>query len=165
MLVEAFASLMDLDVFLAIVGPDDGQLAEVKGLVDKFCLNDRVAFPGMLVGDDVLAAFRDADIFVLPCRTDTFPMTIIEACSTGTPMVITEGCEIAHLVKDRVAEVTPFDSQAFANGMRSLLLDKGKYERYKANCPAVLEDSFSLERAVDILESLYQRVLSDNHGH
>jgi glycosyltransferase involved in cell wall biosynthesis len=158
MLVPAFSLLNDLDVHLAIAGPDDGQLAEVRQLVQDHSLQDRVSFPGLLEGEDVQAAFQDADLFVLPCRTDTFPTTIMEACQANTPMVITEGCEIAHLVRDRVAEVTPFDPQAFANAMRSLLTDAAYYSRLQAECPQVMADTFSLQASVDRLEALYTRL-------
>jgi len=120
MLVEAFHLLEGVDAHLAIVGPDDGQLAEVERLIREYRLGDRVIMPGLLSGVEVMAAHRDADIFVLPCRTDTFPMAIIEACLAETPMVLTDRCEIAHLVQDRVADVVPFDATAFAGAMRRL---------------------------------------------
>lgn len=158
MLVQAFSLLDNLDAHLVIAGPDDGQLAEVQQLVQQHTLQERVSFPGLLEGEDVKAAFQDADLFVLPCRTDTFPTTIMEACQASTPMVITEGCEIAHLVRNRVAEVTPFDPQAFASAIRDLLTDPGDYARMKEECPQVMADTFSLQASVDRLEALYYQL-------
>lgn len=158
MLTEAFAQLKDLDAVLAVAGPDDGQLAEVQTLIARYNLAERVILPGLLSGDDVLEAYRDADLFVLPCRTDTFPTTIMEACLMSVPMVVTEGCEIAHLVKDRVAEVTPFDVNLFANAMRGLLLNEEKYGRYQTTCGALMESEFSIKSTVDRLAKLYLHV-------
>jgi len=162
MLVEAFSYLRDTDIHLAIVGPDDGQMDVVKGLIARFELDGRVVLPGLLSGIDVWAAYQDADLFVLPCRTDTFPMTVLEACRVGTPMVITDGCEIAGFVKDRVADVVPFDSKAFAEAVSNLLSDEVKYQVYKKNCPEVMRDTFSVSAVVDKLENLYERVVSGN---
>jgi glycosyltransferase involved in cell wall biosynthesis len=162
MLIDAFAHLNDHNAYLAIVGPDDGQLSEVRFLIEKYHLSERVIITGLLSGNEVLEAYQDADLFVLPCRTDTFPTTMMEACLAETPMVITEGCEIVHLVKDRVAEVTPFDPQLFAQAMRKLLTDKALYRRYQANCPLVMQDTFSVEATVDLIEDLYQRVVIEN---
>jgi glycosyltransferase involved in cell wall biosynthesis len=164
MLVEAFARLKGLDAQLAIVGPDDGQLAEVQGLIQKYHLGDRVILPGLLTGEDVLAAYQDADLFVLPCRVDTFPVTIMEACLVGTPMVITKRCEMAHLVRDRVADVVPFDASAFAVAMEQLLTDRERYERYRANSQAVIADTFSIDAVVDRLEAVYERVIAEKKG-
>lgn len=162
MLVKAFAQMDEAakDCRLVIAGPDDGQLAEVKGLVQRYGLGDRVIFTGLLAHQQVLEAFRDADLFVLPCRMDTFPMAIIEACLTDTPMVITDRCEIAHLVKDRVADVVPFDAARFGEAMKRLLEDKGRYHYYKENCKEILSDTFSLSVVVDRLETLYERVIA-----
>jgi glycosyltransferase involved in cell wall biosynthesis len=155
MLIEAFRRIDGVDAHLAIAGPDDGQLGEVQRLIGRYNLADRVVLTGLLAGSEVMAAYRDADLFVLPCRTDTFPTTIMEACLAGTPMVVTDRCEIAHLVRDRVADVVPFDPGAFAQAMKRLLTDRERYQRYSENCPDLMRDSFSLEATVDRLEAVY----------
>jgi glycosyltransferase involved in cell wall biosynthesis len=45
-----------------------------------------VLFLGKLVGDELASAYRSADIFVFPSRTDTFGLVLIEALATGTPV-------------------------------------------------------------------------------
>jgi glycosyltransferase involved in cell wall biosynthesis len=181
MLVEAFAQMVGrpagsrarphrldlspgphgLDAHLAIAGPDDGQLGRVQQLIRQHSLGDRVVLPGLLPESEVMAAYRDADLFALPSRSDTFPTAIMEACLAGTPMVVTDGCEIAHLLRDRVADVVPFDPGAFAQAMVRLLTDGERYQRYAENCPDVMRDSFSLEVTVDRLERVYERVVEE----
>ncbi len=46
MLVEAFAQMQNRAAHLVIAGPDDGQLAEVQALIQKFGLQNRVSLPG-----------------------------------------------------------------------------------------------------------------------
>lgn len=159
MLVEAFTMLATPGVHLAIAGPDDGYLAEAQALVRSLGLQGRVSFPGLLAGVDVQVAFADSDLFVLPSRADTFPMTIVESVRAGTPMVVTDRCEIAHLVRDRVALVTPFDARAFASAMDRLLSDSAERARLRVACPALLEEAFSIERVVDRLLAVYERVI------
>lgn len=161
MLVEAFAQLRDGDARLVIAGPDDGQLAEVQSLLAQYHLQARVTITGLLDEATALSAFQDADLFVLPCRADTFPVTVMEACQANTPMVITDRCEIAHLVQERVADVTPFDATAFAAAMQRLLTDRQRYARYQAACPTVMADTFSIQAVGDRLERLYERVISE----
>lgn len=43
-------------------------------------------FLGKVVGADLAAAYRSADVFVFPSRTDTFGLVLIEALATGTPV-------------------------------------------------------------------------------
>lgn len=158
MLLEAFRRLEGVEAYLAIVGPDDGQLAEVEELIERYGLGARVVLTGLLSGSQAMAAYRDADLFVLPCRADTFPTTIMEACQADTPMVVTDRCEIAHLVQDRVGDVVPFSAEAFAQGMQRLLTDGTRYARYRDNCRTVMKETFSLESTVDRLEALFERL-------
>lgn len=45
-----------------------------------------VKFLGKLLGDDLASAYRSADVFVFPSRTDTFGLVLIESLATGTPV-------------------------------------------------------------------------------
>lgn len=163
MLVEAFAQSKIPNAHLVIAGPDDGMLSEVLALVEKHNLTARVRLPGLLTGPDVLAAFQDADLFVLPCRADTFPVVIMESCLMGTPMLITDRCEIAPLVENRIGDVVPFDTPIFAEAMDALLTDREKYAAYRANCAQALADTFSIQAVADQLEKIYQDAIEEKH--
>jgi len=45
-----------------------------------------VRFLGKVTGADLAAAYRSADVFVFPSRTDTFGLVLIEALAAGTPV-------------------------------------------------------------------------------
>lgn len=45
-----------------------------------------VEFRGALQGQDLAAAYRAADVFVFPSKTDTFGLVMIEALACGTPV-------------------------------------------------------------------------------
>jgi glycosyltransferase involved in cell wall biosynthesis len=161
LLIDAFALLDIPDARLVIAGPDDGQLSEILDKIRQYKIEQKVILPGLLTGDWVKAALLDANLFVLPSRFDAYPTTIMEACLMGVPMVITDRCAISDLVKDRVAEVVPFDVQAFYKAMRLLLTDQKKYNLYKANCQTVVNENFSIKVAVNRLEAVYKRVIDE----
>lgn len=76
---------------LHIVGPDNrGYLAEMEALATKLRL-ERVVFRGTLYGDEKLAAYRAARLFVLPTHSENFGMTVAEALAAGTPAIVTIG--------------------------------------------------------------------------
>lgn len=159
MLVEAFARMSDREPVLVMAGSDDGQLAEVMRLVKTLQLQDRVVFTGLLAGQDVWAALRDADLFVLPCRHDTFPMAIVESCAMGTPILTTTGCEISHLVDTQIGEVVPFDPDQFSQAMEDLLHDSARRQRYAENTQMMMDRVFSMRAIGDQLEQLYEAVV------
>jgi glycosyltransferase involved in cell wall biosynthesis len=61
------------DVHLVLAGPDDeGYGVQVRRWLAVEGVLERCTFPGMLLGLEKLAAFRDADLFVLPSYTENF---------------------------------------------------------------------------------------------
>ena len=75
--------------------------------------------------EEVHQALDATEIYVLTCRNDTFPMTIVEACSAGKPMVVTDTCEIADIIAGKVATVVPVDTDQISQAIQELLEDDG----------------------------------------
>lgn len=57
----------------------------------------RVAFPGALYGDDKVAAYLAADLFVLPTHSENFGMVVAEALAHGCPALVSRGAPWAGL--------------------------------------------------------------------
>lgn len=92
-LLNAWAAVMERfpDWDLQIVGPDNrGYLAEMQVLAAQLRL-ERVAFPGVLYGEEKLRAYREASLFVLPTHSENFGITVAEALAAGTPAIVTKG--------------------------------------------------------------------------
>ena len=76
--IEAFLTCRHAGTKI-VVGEGPG----LEGLRARF---PDVHFLGKLTGPDLAAAYRSADVFVFPSRTDTFGLVLIEALATGTPV-------------------------------------------------------------------------------
>jgi glycosyltransferase involved in cell wall biosynthesis len=50
--------------------------------------------------DDLIALYREADIFVLPTRADLHPMAILEAMAMGVPVIATRVGSIGEVIVD-----------------------------------------------------------------
>ena len=107
------------------------------------------------------SAYAAADIFVLPCRTDTFPMALIEACQASTPMVVSESCEIADLLDGRAATVVPPAPEPLAGAINQLLKDKTLYARYRRGAAELLSSTFSMSAVGDRLEAAYAKAIGN----
>jgi glycosyltransferase involved in cell wall biosynthesis len=76
---------------LKIVGPPEvGHDNELHALAKELGLT-RVSVEGPVYGDAKTAAYRDADLFVLPTLNENFGMTVAEALAAGTPAISTTG--------------------------------------------------------------------------
>src|SRR5207248_11348697 len=51
----------------------------------------RVSIEGPVAGDAKSAAYRKADLFVLPTLNENFAVTVAEALAAGTPVIATKG--------------------------------------------------------------------------
>jgi glycosyltransferase involved in cell wall biosynthesis len=92
-LLQAWAGVQSdhPDWNLRIVGPGDTAYVEQLQTLGARLGVQRVAFDGPLYGADKWAAYRGADLFVLPTHTENFGMAIAEALAAGCPVITTRG--------------------------------------------------------------------------
>jgi glycosyltransferase involved in cell wall biosynthesis len=82
---------------LRVVGPAElNHDRQLVALSDSLGLK-RVSIEGPVFGAAKLAAYRDADLFVLASRNENFAMTVAEALAAGAPVIATKGAPWAGL--------------------------------------------------------------------
>jgi poly(glycerol-phosphate) alpha-glucosyltransferase len=80
---------------LAIAGWDQLEHeSDLRELVKKRGLEDRVHFLGPLFGSSKDAALRNARAFVLPSLSEGLPMAVLEAWSYALPVLMTDACNL-----------------------------------------------------------------------
>jgi glycosyltransferase involved in cell wall biosynthesis len=99
LLVRAFARLDPPGGRLVIAGNDGGGLAAARREVRRQRLGDRVDFPGLLVGEERLAALAAADVVVYPSKLEVFGLVAAEAILCGTPVVVSDDDGCGELVR------------------------------------------------------------------
>jgi glycosyltransferase involved in cell wall biosynthesis len=80
---------------LAIVGQGPIQ----KDLEREFA-GTPTHFTGLLTGDDLAAAYASADLFVFPSTTETLGMAMIEALSSGLPVVAARSGAVHEIISE-----------------------------------------------------------------
>ena len=161
LLVNAFADLIkEVDnVRLVIVGPDDGFLSNLKSQIEKLGIGDKVLLTGALYDRDKLEAYIDADVYVLPSRYEAFPNTVLEAFACGTPVIVTDRCSIADIVRDKVGFVVKFDENQLANAILKLLRDVELSKEFGKRGRKLVEEKLNWDRIVEDLVKIYVSVL------
>src|SRR5437016_5407365 len=115
LLLRAFAELSgrssEIPMTLVFAGPDEsGVEAELGQMARQLGVRSKVQFVGPVFGETKWAAYRDADVFVLPSRHENFGNTAAEAVAAGTPVIVTEQCGIAPLLADEDRKSTRLNS-------------------------------------------------------
>jgi len=147
---------------LVVAGPDegDGYRQRLEALAAQMGLNGGVLFTGPLYGDAKWAAYRDADLFVLPSQNENFGNTAAEAVACGTPVLVTDRCGIAPIVDRRAGLVVPHDCAALEAGLGRILDDPAFAAHLRTGCEEVAR-SLGWAEPLAEMDSLYQELVSE----
>ena len=160
LLVKAYSQLiyrMKLkETMLVIAGPDDGYLYEARSLASFLGLSNSVLFTGFISAEDKLKALIDADVFVTPSFYG-FPITFLEACAVGTPIVATTTGDYLEWINGNVGYMTPPSVEELVDAIHRILHDNELHEKFSRNCREIVKSRFSLEKIVDRLEQVYEQ--------
>jgi len=93
MLLDAWQRVAPEGWRLVIAGNDDANhLPVVERKIRELGLQDQVEVAGPLFGAAKEAAYRNADLFVLPSYSENFGIVVAEALGYGVPVLTTTGC-------------------------------------------------------------------------
>lgn len=148
------------DATLVIAGQDKGEQSVVQAWVKKLELSSAVRFPGFL---NMAAKIREgdtADIFLNTNRVDNTPVSVIEACAMGLPVIATNVGGIPDLLTDSETALLVHDNddKAMAAAVMRLLHEPGLAGRLSGN-GRKLAESFSWEQ----VRPQWEKVFSELH--
>lgn len=162
-LIPAFAEVVKHHprVRMALVGFADPPqyLDEVRRLISEFQLSPRVVMPGMLSGTDKLAALADADLFVLPSRTENFASAMFEAMACRLPVVVSSGIATAPEVASYGAGIVVEREPLQLSRAVLALLENPARRREMGVKARVLAEKYTPERTATHLIALYRHIL------
>jgi glycosyltransferase involved in cell wall biosynthesis len=166
LLLEAYACWREtadkgVASMVALAGPEegDGYLGKIKTLSQRLGLGDSVLFTGPLYDDAKWAAYRDADVFVLPSQHENFGNTAAEAISCGTPVIITDRCGIAPLVNGRAGIVIPHNLADLAAALGRLLGDERLRQQFRSGSEEATQE-LSWDEPLTQMEDLYRELVA-----
>jgi glycosyltransferase involved in cell wall biosynthesis len=164
LLLRAFGELsgrsMGIPMTLVFAGPDEsGVKAELDRMATELGVRRKVQFAGAIFGEAKWAAYRDADVFVLPSQNENFGNTAAEAVAAGTPVIVTEQCGIAPLLRDEAGLVVRHDAAALSNALERILSEAQLHARLAAGCAAVTS-RLGWDEPVRDMETLYTTLAS-----
>lgn len=152
-LLAALAALPDaLNWRLVHIGGGE-MLAALQAQAGRLGLAGRIDWRGSKTQDGVIAALREADLFVLPSKQadngdrDGLPNVVMEAASQGLPVVATDFAGIPEFVRQQVEGllVPPGDVAALAEALAALIRTPECRARLGAAAFARLTNDFSAQ--------------------
>jgi phenylacetate-CoA ligase len=136
------------------------ELPRLRRLADDLALGDAVCFAGKTDHATMAELYRESDLLLNASLADNMPNSVLEAWSSGVPVVSTNVGGVPYLITHEVDGllVAPGDCCAMEQAMLSLLLDKSK-ARELASEGLLKAQRHSWQRVAPLLAAQYRRVL------
>lgn len=144
-----------------------GDLSEqLKMRTQKLGLSDRIEWLGSRDQNEVVAALREADIFVLPSRIasdgdrDGLPNVLMEAASQELPVLSTSVSSIPEFIENgKQGILVDPDTDQLAAALAKMIADPEGRARLGAAARKRLVESFGMDAGIDLLSARLQSAL------
>lgn len=145
---------------IVVAGPDEGGYqSEIERLARSLGVRDRLAFTGLVKGEQKWKLLTGAKFFVLPSYSEGFSMALLEALAAGVPVVATKVCDVGTLETSEAAILVDPTPHALASGLDSILSRPELAHRLSENGRRLVLERYTWEKvAADILRLYDQAV-------
>ena len=139
------------------IGPNSGLLKECKQIVSAGKFQENFLFRGPLNNSETVELVSQSKVLVLPSPKDRFPLAVVEALSTGTPVVISKGNGLAELISEYQAGiVSNLTEIEIASAIRTIY---ESFEDYRKNADKLFDDIFDVSVNTKKLICIYQSII------
>ncbi len=166
-LLEAFALVHSRipKTVLVLAGPDElGLEKNFRAMARHGEVQDKVFFPGMLSGALKQEFLSRAALFCLPSKTEGFSMAVLEALASGTPVLLSPGCNFPEVAPAGAGLVVSTDPKTLGEAIVTMLSDSNRLREMGQLGRAFVQERYSWGAVVDQLTALYSEVCSRPSG-
>ena len=147
--VEAMRYLKELPVTIAITGDWENCDAQLKQVIEKYELREKIKFVGFLHGDALEKMIREALCVACPAIWyDNLPNVVLEAYAYGKPVIASDIGSLAEIVEDGRTGLLfePKNPEQIAECIRKLYENPELTHQLGRNARAEVEDYYSPEK-------------------
>jgi glycosyltransferase involved in cell wall biosynthesis len=161
LLLEGFAKLrVSLpDAMLVVAGTgEDGFVARLREHAQRLGVQRDVIWAGFLEGEARQSALDAAEVFVLPSYSENFGIAVVEAMSSGLPVILSDQVGIhGEVTRAKAGIVIGCDAGEIARALVTILSDTEKRFQMARNA-RMLAMKFSLETVSRRLIEAYRNL-------
>jgi glycosyltransferase involved in cell wall biosynthesis len=161
-LVKAFSELIMDDAMLVIAGNDMGFKSRVETIIKERSLDNKVIFTGLLVGEEKLSAYQDADVLVYPAIYEIFGLVPFESIMCGTPVIITDDCGCGDIIgKIGAGYIVKYgDVQGLKDKILEVLKNKKEAQEKVQKGKEFIQQNLRWEKIAYEMGKVYEQICS-----
>jgi glycosyltransferase involved in cell wall biosynthesis len=154
--------LAERGVELVITGQETAYTGQLRALVTKMGLADRVRFVGLASESDLATLYRAAACYVYPSPEEDYGMGVVEAMAAATPVVAWNAAGPTGTVVDGITGwlVPPGDEVAFAARVAQLVTDPIRARQMGEAAQDHARKHFTMQRHYEGLEEALTRAIA-----
>ena len=111
---------------LVIAGNDDGMGKELKIISRKSKFSNRIHFIGFVKGIEKEFLYKNADLLVIPSRSEAMSLVVLEAALHGLESIFTDQCGLDELSKENLGTSVPVNIKLLSEAINLFLKSKNK---------------------------------------
>jgi glycosyltransferase involved in cell wall biosynthesis len=172
-LLRAWANVLEQEKALKLAIMGNGPLvSELKGLAQSLGLVNLVDFKGITY--DVAQHLRDADLFILPSRSEGLSVALLEAMSHGIPCIATNiggNSELLRGGRTRISPggymiaengllVNPDDVKGLTEAILYFVRDERAREEIGKRARKFIQENYSIDLVAERYIDLYECMLA-----
>jgi len=150
-----------------LVGDGDDR-DDILQLIRQLGLQNNCRWAGAQTHNEVLALFRQSDLFVLGCKIakngdrDGIPNVLVESLAMAVPAVATTVSGVPEILENNTTGLTvpPSDPERMADAILTLLTNESLRARVKEHGRQKVIDGFDNKKHIKVLAELYRKALA-----
>jgi glycosyltransferase involved in cell wall biosynthesis len=100
-LIKSMKEVIATEPKVTLILAGDGYLREyLVELTQELKLSDNIIFWGQLVNEQKRLLYNASDVFILPSKSEAFPIVILEAATCGLPIIVSDIDRIKSIITD-----------------------------------------------------------------
>ncbi len=151
---------------LLLAGPDDGHESQLRSLVKKLGLENRVHFLGFIgpkTRREFLVALDLKTLVTYP--GENFGNAAVEAMAAGVPVVVSSNAGVARIVEtDGAGAVVPVQSEALAQTLVRMLSSPALLDKAKRAAYASVRKRYGIENVARRMVRAYTDILTNSRS-
>jgi glycosyltransferase involved in cell wall biosynthesis len=161
LLLEAFCRGQEAwpEWHLVFAGPDGGLLDSLKKSSAASAVRSRVHFVGYVGGEEKSAAYRSAQLLVIPSRQEAMSIVVLEAGITGTPVLITDQCGFNDVSAVGGGMVVAASIEGLQDGLLAMTGNPDKLKIMGQNLLKFTREHFLWDHMVNRYLELFSRIV------